>query len=79
MNEMKRVMMGKPTTADLPEMVDGVTGQDEIAEKFKEVYEKLYNSSDSSKEMIAIEERIKELMKTQNNELEIVKVATDIV
>ena len=55
MNEMKKVMTGESLPVDLPEVVDGATG-DEIAAKFKEVYEKLYNSSDSSKEMEEIEE-----------------------
>ena len=59
---MKRVLTGTPVREDLPEMVGGVTGQDQIATKFKEVYEKLYNCSDSSKEMNVIDEKIRDLI-----------------
>ena len=52
-------MTGK-SMSDLPEMLDGATGQDEIFSKFKEVHEKLYNCSESSSEMNAIDERIKD-------------------
>ena len=76
---MKRVMTGKSIAADLPETIDGATGQDEIAAKFKEVYEKLYNSSDSSKEMEKIEESIKSLITKQDNSEEIEKVTSEIV
>ena len=68
MSDMRRVMTGK-SMSDLPEMLDGATGQDEIFSKFKEVHEKLYNCSESSSEMNAIDERIKDLMKSQNNKV----------
>ena len=36
--EMKRVRTGKNTMEELPEEVESAKGEDEISEKFKEVY-----------------------------------------
>ena len=41
LKEMKKVKGGKNVSVDLPESVEGADGPQEIAEKFKEVYEEL--------------------------------------
>ncbi len=47
MKEMKRLKTGKGEMDDLAETVDGETGEREIADKFAEVYNELYNSAES--------------------------------
>ena len=76
--EIKRVVNGKSDVNDLPETVDGATGVDEIAGKFKEVYEKLYTSSDSSEGMREIDEKIKDLLKVESSD-EVEKMTTSVV
>ena len=57
--ELKKVRGGK-STPDLPENVDGANGEQEVCHKFKEVYETLYNSAESSADMVQIKARVKE-------------------
>ena len=51
MKEMKRLKTGNGPMEELTDTVDGVTGGHEVAGKFREVYEALYNSSPSDPEM----------------------------
>ena len=51
MKEMKRLKTGNGPVEELTDNVDGVTGDHEVAGKFREVYEALYNSSPSDPEM----------------------------
>ena len=44
LKEMKRVRTGKKEAEELTNTVDGVTGSDNVANKFKEVFEALFNS-----------------------------------
>ena len=41
LNEMKKIVNGSPAMDDLPEEVDGVKGEQEIANKFREVHNDL--------------------------------------
>ena len=53
MNEMRRLQSGHGTAAaeELTDTVDGVTGQQEVADQFGAVYSALYNSAESSENM----------------------------
>ena len=51
LKEMKKVR-GKGAENDLPETVEGAENEDSIAEKFKEVYEALYNSAETTTETL---------------------------
>ena len=48
---MKAIRGGKVVHAELPETVAGADGQDEVVDKFREVYSTLYNSAESESEM----------------------------
>ena len=59
LQEMKVLRGGGYTGLDeLPDSVAGANGQDEIVDKFKEVYSSLYNSAESQAEMSDLMERI---------------------
>ena len=49
--EMKKIKGSKKDRPDLPETVGGVTGEEVVVEEFRQVYEQLYNSWDTSDEM----------------------------
>ena len=55
--ELRKIKGGKHRP-DLPETVAGANGEVEVCHKFKEVYCELYNSSDTSDEMITIKEEV---------------------
>ena len=46
--EMKKIRGSKKNRSELPEIVEDVSGEHHIVEKFREVYEQLYNSWDTS-------------------------------
>ena len=58
LKEMKRVKCGKLKGQSMPDEIDGVSEPDEILVKFREVYEELYNSADSSDAMNVIKEKL---------------------
>ena len=58
---MKRIKGGKKEFTSLPESVEGADTPEEIADKFKEVYEALYNSADTSEAVGLIKDKL-ELM-----------------
>ena len=47
LKEMKKIR-GKGTKEDLPETVEGAETEEAVAKKFREVYEALYNSAEST-------------------------------
>ena len=50
--EMKKIRCGgMGGQTDLPDTVDGAQGEEEIADKFKKVYETLYSSAGSQEEI----------------------------
>jgi len=55
---MKSVRKGKPSCEDLHGSVGGADGPEEIAEKFKSVYEALYTGSDTVEEMDVLKKLI---------------------
>ena len=59
MREMKKSHGGKHSP-NLPENVAGANGEEEICEKFRTVYSALYNSADSSEEMVNVKERVED-------------------
>ena len=58
LKEMKSARGGKGGQSELPETVAGANGQEEIVEKFREVYSTLYNSAESEAEMTDLLARI---------------------
>ena len=53
---------GCSVAAELPDSVGGVEGEDQIVEKFKEVYSALYNSASTAEEVNTIKEKLSELI-----------------
>ena len=51
LKEMKSVKGGKSCHSELPDNVAGGNGEEEIVEKFKDVYSALYNSAESNTDM----------------------------
>ena len=51
LKEMKKVR-DKGEHSDLAENVDGAESEEAIAEKFREVYEALYNSAETTTDML---------------------------
>ena len=49
--KMKRVMGSRKTAQEMPSCLEGSVGETEILEKFKELYEELYNSSSTEGEV----------------------------
>ena len=62
----------------MPEEIDGETEPDKILDKFREVYETLYNSADTSDAMKVIKEKL-ETMIGQNSLEEVDKITGNIV
>ena len=58
LEEMKKVKGCKKDRPDLPETVGDVTGEDLVVDKFRQVYEQLYNSWDTSGEMSELKREI---------------------
>ena len=62
----------------MPEEIDGETEPDKILDKFREVYETLYNSADTSDAMKVIKEKL-ETMIGHNSLEEVNKITGSIV
>jgi hypothetical protein len=58
--------------------VAGANGEEEVCDKFKDVYKQLYNAADSSMEMLTVKERVKANIKQKQAE-EVQKVTGEIV
>ena len=57
MDELRKTRGGRHTP-DLPETVAGANGEEEICQKFRQVYEDLYNSADTNQEMKVIKDKV---------------------
>ena len=79
MKAMRQVKSGKGEMDELTETVDGVTGEDNVSNKFKQVFDSLYNSADSKVEMEAMQKRIKELVQKEDSRAELEKVTPEVV
>jgi hypothetical protein len=76
--EMKLIKTGKKGGEDLPDNVAGADGEDEIVEKFREVYQALYNLAESSREMTDIKVHLAELIRMDSVN-EVMKISGDKV
>ena len=78
MKEMKKVNNPKSSNSNLPETVDGAVGQDEVVDKFKEVYYDLYNSAESSEAVELIKIKLNETI-GEGSLSEVNKITPDVV
>ena len=79
MREMRRVKTGKAKLDEKAEMVDEVTGETEVANKFAEIFSALYNSSESKEGMEELHDRIRTLLRTENNRAEVNMITGEVV
>ena len=73
LKEMKSVKGGKACQSEVPDTVAGANGEEEVVEKFREVYSTLYNSADSNAEMADLLTRVTALIQA-DSEAEVKKV-----
>ena len=66
LKEMKQIKKGYSNTLNLPECVDNVEGEDEIAEEFRTVYHELYTSADTSDGVSIIKDSLKEMISPES-------------
>ena len=59
---MKTIQGGKKGCVSTPECVDGANGEEEIVEKFRQVYFKLYNSVGTETEMSELAVRVEKMI-----------------
>ena len=76
---MKKVRGGSKAKADLTDNLEGANWEVNIAEKFCQVYEELYNSSGSGEALAALKDVITDKMETEDNESEVVKITGKVV
>ena len=75
--ELRKIRGGK-CRAELPQNVAGANGEEEICEKFKEVYENLYNSAPSVEETSAVKIEVESNIK-QEDIVEVHRVTKEAV
>ena len=75
---MKRIKGGKKEFTSLPESVEGADTPEEIADKFKEVYEALYNSADTSEAIGLIKDKLEHMIDGTSLD-EVKKITPEIV
>ena len=79
LKQMKIIKKGSSAAnCELPDTVDGAVGEDNIAEKFKQSYESLYNSSPSGAEMSKLKSALQDLISMASKE-EVDKVTGCVV
>ena len=76
---MKRVRTGKKEAEELTNTVDGVTGSDNVANKFKEVFEALFNSVEDKPDLEEVEVRIRLLLQKEDTRNEVNKMTAEVV
>ena len=79
LREMKRVKTGRKEAEELTNTVDGVTGSENVANKFKEVFEALFNCVDDKPDLDSVEQRIQKLLLEEDNIKEVNKLTADVV
>ena len=79
MKELRRVKTGKGEHEELAVTVDGVSGENDIANKFAQVYGALYNSAGSKDEMLELQTKIRGLLGKEDTKAEIAKVTPEMV
>ena len=79
LREMKVIRGGDSSNnVELPDTVAGANGQEEIVDKFREVYSALYNSSGTKREMDDLRAKVANLIRSDSL-AEVKKVSGDIV
>ena len=77
--EMKKIRSGGcGNKGDLPDNVANADGEDEIVDKFRDVYAALYSSAGSHTDMENLKEKVKELIGANSVE-EVAKVTVSVV
>ena len=76
---MKQILGRKDTGQTVPENLDGKVTHDTILERFKECYEELYNSAESTEALNALKEQISENVCGEESLLEVCKITGEIV
>ena len=64
--EMKNVKSGCRANTELPDNVGGAEGEEEICDKFRQVYSSLYNSASTAKEVSDIKVKLEEMIKVES-------------
>ena len=79
--EMKKCLYNKKCAQDVPDELEGETVFDGILEKFRECYEELYNSSDTSDEMLQIKIELNQKIKScrVSSKLEALKISPSVI
>ena len=67
MKAMKEIKGGKSTGQTMPDSIEGKSEHHEILEKFREVYEQLYNSAESKGAMNIIKEKLSVMINQDNS------------
>ena len=77
--EMRRVKSGKGQMEEMAETVDGVTGQQGVADTFAKLFDALYNSSGSEEEMVDLQTKIRGLVLAEDSASEVNKMSAEVV
>jgi hypothetical protein len=77
--EMRRVQSGRGAMDELSDTVDGVTGRQEVADRFGAVHSALYNSAGSKEEMAKLQERIRGIVMEEDSMAEMAKLTPEVV
>ena len=78
LKEMKRVKGSSKGGQTLPDSVDGAQGHDEILDKFKEVYQTLYNSAETVDAMTELKRQLSGMI-GHDSVTEVNKITSDVV
>ena len=78
LKEMKKIKSGRDNHNELPDNVEGASGEEDIASKFREVYSTLYNSSGSKSAMEVLKQEVQSLIGSDSME-HVAKVTGDAV
>ena len=79
MKELRRLKTGKGEVDELPDTVDGVTGDRQVADQFAQVYSTLYSSAPSEEGMVELQKRILQLMVVGDSLAEVEKMTAEVV
>ena len=79
LKEMKRVQSGKGELDELPDVVDGVSGHQEVANEFGKVHAALYNSAGSEDKMAELQVRIRGLIQSEDSATEIARITPEVL
>ena len=78
--ELMKAFKGKKGTCQtMPDSIEGKTEHHEILDKFKEVYEQLYNSAESKEAMNSIKEKLSNMINIGNSYSVINMITAEIV